>query len=197
MDLLRVIRKHPTFWLSPQGRKITSFEHFLRVIKAYNEADKAKNPTPEIYQLIKSQEWSKVLDRLNNFSEEAQLFISIPSRSGRAIRYTPLHYACEFDPPLHVIQAIAALYPTALARRSIPGGFLPLHLASTYSKPNTISYIFEKFPKAVAAKDELGNLPIHLLCYSPQSTDVIVHQLLSHSPKCIFATNKAGVSNFC
>jgi len=192
MDLLRVIRKHPTFWLSPQGRKVTSFEHFLQIIKEFNEADKTKSPTPKIYELIKLQEWDGVLDRLDDCPEEVQFFISISSRAGRSIRYTPLHYACEFDPPLHVIQTMAALYPTALSRRSIPGGFLPLHLASTYSKPNTISYIFERFPRAIGAKDELGNLPLHLLCYSPQSTDVIVHQLLSHSPNSIFATNKAG-----
>lgn len=188
VDLLRVIRKHPTFWLTPQGRGITSFEHFVEIIEKHNE----NKTIPPLYKLIKERDWNGLLDRLDQFSEEAQFFISISSRSGRSIRYTPLHYACEFDPPLDVIQTLIALYPPALARRSVPGGFLPIHLACTHSSPTSISYIFQKYPKALAAKDELGNLPIHLLCYSPQSTNVIVHELLSHSPSSIFATNKAG-----
>merc|ERR1712157_77615 len=34
MDLLRVLRKHPTFWLNNQGRAITDFQQFLKVIEA-------------------------------------------------------------------------------------------------------------------------------------------------------------------
>merc|ERR1712157_432375 len=115
-----------------------------------------KKNAPKILELIKTKQWTAVLNRLDDFPEEAQFYISLTSRSGRSIRYTPLHYACEFNPPLHVVQTIAALYPSALGRRSIPGGFLPLHLASTYSSPVTIYYLYEKFPKAISVRDELG-----------------------------------------
>merc|ERR1712151_518215 len=120
---------------------------------------------------IKSCDWSSVINELTNIpkdeaSSQLSTFITVLSKTGRIIKYSILHYICEYNPPLNVIKLLLSIYPASLLRKSSPGDLLPMHISSTFCSPTVTMYLLSRAPKTMHCKDELGNLPIHLLCYS-------------------------------
>jgi len=180
--LVRVLRKHPTFWTSTMGRNgpVLDRPHL------------PDNSCTQLTHFVYCQEWSNVLNRLEAFPEEAQEYVLLTSRSGRNSSYTPLHLACELSPPLQVITQLISQYPASLSRKSTPGGQLPLHLACTFraSLP-VVSHLLTCYLKGAQTRDELGNLPIHSACYSGMSA-LVVKEILKSNPKSVWTTNRAG-----
>jgi len=181
-SLVRVLRKHPTFWTSTKGKNGPILD------QSHIPDDSCSQLTHFIYR----QEWSNVLNRLKAYPEEAKEYVSITSRSGRNIKYTPLHLACELSPPPQVIIQLISQCPASISLKSIPGGQLPLHLAcSFHASLPVINHLLSCYSEGAHIRDELGNLPIHSACYSGISA-LVVKKLLKLNPKSVWTTTEAG-----
>jgi hypothetical protein len=144
--------------------------------------------------LIKNQNWTAVLTRIEDSPHEAGEDVSAMTRGGfLATRgLTPLHYACERRPPIDVVSALVAAWPEAITTRLQPGGALPLHVASTWHAPeNSVKLISQAEPAACRIPDDLGNIPLHCAAFSGAAAPV-VDILLRTFSKSVLARNHQG-----
>jgi hypothetical protein len=126
--------------------------------------------------LIRSQNWEAVLQRLQMNPSDAKMVLRVPTRGGFSSMtdFFPLHYACERRPPVKVIEALVKVFPSAVSRRAMPGGALPLHIACTwYAEETSIQALLVADRNSCKTLDELGNLPLHSACFSGTSTAVV------------------------
>jgi ankyrin repeat protein len=120
--------------------------------------------------------------------------LKVPTRGGfsSTTDFFPLHYACERRPPVEVVQKLLKVYSEAATKRAMPGGALPLHIASTwYAQDACIVTLLQADRNSCKTMDELGNLPLHSACFSGTST-VVLENLLRAYPKAVLARNNQG-----
>jgi len=144
--------------------------------------------------LIKNQNWTAVIARIEDCPHEAGEDVSAMTRGGfMATRgLTPLHYACERRPPMEVVSALIAAWPEAISTRLQPGGALPLHVASTWHAPEaSVKIISQAEPAACRIPDDLGNIPLHCSSFSGAAVPV-VDILLRTFSKAVLARNHQG-----
>jgi ankyrin repeat protein len=105
---------------------------------------------------------------------------------------SPLHYACERRPTREVIEKLIEVYPMAVMTRTMPGGFLPLHIACTwYATLDCIQALLAADGSSRLIIDELGNIPLHTACFSGAPVEVIRNLLLGY-PDTVLARNHQG-----
>jgi ankyrin repeat protein len=144
--------------------------------------------------LIQNRRWQTVLTRLASNPLEAEKELLVQTRGGFMSQrgFTPLHYACERQPPVDVISHLLEAHPGAAVKRCLPGGCLPLHIACTwYGSADAVSELLSADPSTAMATDELGNLALHSACFSGAEDQVIV-ALLKANPTSVLTRNNQG-----
>jgi len=88
---------------------------------------------------------------------------------GNKQRVTALHLLCLQRAPQDIVDCMLRISPNSITKRSIPGGYLPLHYA--VKKPRRtklflVGAIANAYPPAVAARASQGGAqtPLHLAC---------------------------------
>jgi len=144
--------------------------------------------------LIKNQNWSAILVRVEENPHEAGENVAAMTRGGFIATggLTPLHYALERRPPIEVVEALIAAWPESVSTRLQPGGALPLHIACTWhAAENVIAAVCRAEPAACRIPDDLGNIPLHCATFSGAQSSV-VELLLGTFPKAVMARNHQG-----
>lgn len=143
--------------------------------------------------LIRNKSWEAAAQRLKTNPTESNLNLKVITRGGftSTLNFTPLHYACERRPPKAFIETLIRLCPEAVAKRTMPGGGLPLHIACTWYAKKDVVDILLTDRNACKTQDELGNLPIHSACFSGTSS-AVVEAILKAYPKAVLARNHQG-----
>mmetsp|Transcript_13320 Transcript_13320/g.31970 ORF Transcript_13320/g.31970 Transcript_13320/m.31970 type:complete len:663 (-) Transcript_13320:312-2300(-) len=216
-SLVRALRKHPSYWTRPaefikeerkKGRQIVDIddmdddtcitEDYIMQSNSRGSPEvirsNAQRRNADLHSLIRDQEWSLVLSKIEANPLDAEEELKVTTRGGFTSTYgfTPLHYACERHPPQEVVEALIAACPSAVAKRTMPGGALPLHIACTWNAPvEVIASLLNADKASCKVQDELGNLPLHSAAFSGISTPV-VERLLRTYPKASLARNHQG-----
>jgi ankyrin repeat protein len=143
----------------------------------------SRNNVP-LSNLIQNRRWSAVVDRIHANPLEPEEDLRVLTRGGFMANtgMTALHYACERDPPLPVVQALIEAHPMAVLTRCMPGGALPLHIACTWHcSPAVVDALVAADPGGCKMRDELGNVALHSACFS--GADAAVVATLLEIPK--------------
>lgn len=103
----------------------------------------------------------------------------------------PLHEACLYAAPFHVIKNLISAYPEGVKKRGFCGR-LPLHYAS-YNKPslNTIKLLLKNYPEGASIIDSDGRLPVHLAVVRNAPKEAIL-LLISAYPRSLHTANNFG-----
>jgi len=214
--LVRALRKHPSYWTRPaelikeerkKGRQPVDIDDMddetcmtedYMIMQSNSrgspEAVRSNPRNADLKSLIQNQEWNAVLAKLETNPMDAEEELKVTTRGGFTSTYafTPLHYACERRPPQKVVEALVAACPSAVAKRAMPGGALPLHIACTWNAPlDAITSLLNADKSTCKVQDELGNLALHSAAFSGGSTPV-VECLLRAYPKAALARNHQG-----
>lgn len=150
--------------------------------------------TQNLSTLIQQSQWEAVLQRLEAHPLEAEEELQVMTRGGflASAGFFPLHYACERQPPVTVVQALIAAQPIAVLTRALPGGGLPLHIAATwYGNEDVIQALVSADAGGCQVTDELGNVPLHSACFSGASVSVL-EILLRTDPEAVLLRNTQG-----
>ena len=150
--------------------------------------------TTNLSTLIQQSQWNAVLERLEAHPLEAEEELQVMTRGGflAASGFYPLHYACERQPPLSVVQALIAAHSIAVLTRTMPGGCLPLHIACTwYGSEEAIQALVSADAGSCQIKDELGNVPLHCACFAGASPSVL-EILIRADPEAVLQRNTQG-----
>jgi hypothetical protein len=153
----------------------------------------SRNNVP-LSNLIQNRRWSAVVDRIHANPLEPEEDLRVLTRGGFMANtgMTALHYACERDPPLPVVQALIEAHPMAVLTRCMPGGALPLHIACTWHcSPAVVDALVAADPGGCKMRDELGNVALHSACFSGADAAVVA-TLLETDPKAVVARNHQG-----
>ncbi|KAL7571736.1 hypothetical protein ACA910_002835 [Epithemia clementina (nom. ined.)] len=152
------------------------------------------DPDIPLAKLIQHEHWDAVLLRLQINPLQAELELEVATRGGfmAAAGFTPLHYACERQPPLEVVQALIAAHPVGVLTRTMPGGALPLHIACTwYASTQVVQALLCADQGACQVTDELGNVALHSACFSGIDLEV-VEALTTADPQAVLCRNHQG-----
>jgi len=220
-ELIRILRKHPSYWNKPavqlslpklltHVRQLTDSTASLSEVSDIAEdlADETSDTSTsccelddpvcvlassaELTILIRSKSWLAVIKRIELFPEESKEMLNVASRSGRTMRFSPLHYVMEHSPSFEAVEAIVEANSDSLSLASTPGKQLPIHVACAWGAAHkVVVYILEGCPDGSHARDEVGNLPLHLACYSGSSKEVI-ETLIYTNRKSVWVTNGTG-----
>lgn len=150
--------------------------------------------TQNLSILIQHSQWDAVLQRLEAHPLEAEEELQVMTRGGflASSGFYPLHYACERQPPVAVVEALIAAHPIAVLTRALPGGCLPLHVACTwFGSDEVIQTLVSADGGACQVKDELGNVPLHSACFSGCSTKAL-ETLIRADPEAVLQRNTQG-----
>lgn len=91
-----------------------------------------------------------------------------------------------------MVEALIAACPSAVAKRAMPGGALPIHVACTWHAPvSVVNILLSADRSSCKVQDELGNLALHSAAFSGTST-AVVERLLRAYPKATLARNHQG-----
>ena len=150
--------------------------------------------TQNLATLIQHSHWDAVLERLEAHPLEAEEELQVMTRGGflASSGFFPLHYACERQPPVAVVQALIAAHPIAVLTRTMPGGCLPIHIACTwYASDEAIQALVSADSGSCQVKDELGNMPLHCACFSGASK-AAMEILIRADPEAVLQRNSQG-----
>lgn len=150
--------------------------------------------TQNLSTLIQQSQWDAVLQRLEAHPLEAEEELQVMTRGGflASSGFYPLHYACERQPPVAVVQALVAAHPIAVLTRTLPGGCLPLHIACTwYASDEAIQELVSADAGSCQVRDELGNVPLHCACFSGASPNAL-EILIRADPEAVLQRNTQG-----
>ena len=153
-----------------------------------------EDPDIPLSKLIQHEQWDAVLLRLEINPLQAELELEVTTRGGfmASAGFTPLHYACERQPPLEVVQALIAAHPVGVLTRTMPGGALPLHIACTwYASSDVVQALLTADQGACHVTDELGNVALHSACFSGTEL-AIVEALTTADPQTVMCRNHQG-----
>lgn len=152
------------------------------------------DPDIPLSKLIQHAQWDAVLLRLAVNPLQAELELEVTTRGGfmASAGFTPLHYACERQPPIQVIESLIGAHPVGVLTRTMPGGALPLHIACTwYASTQVVQALLTADQGACKVTDELGNVALHSACFSGADLD-IVEVLTTADPQTVLCRNHQG-----
>lgn len=120
-----------------------------------------KFPIHKIFYLIYKSKWKQVKRRIL-FDKSIAAKCSGRCKSNCNATHSILHYACQFRPPLDVINALFTAYPDGAFERDCKNR-LVLHIACKHvCRPEVIEYLLQKNPKAASQDDVKGRTPLIL-----------------------------------
>lgn len=144
--------------------------------------------------LIEQHQWNSVVARVRQDPLEAEQELQVMTRGGfqSSTGMSPLHYACERNPPVKVVRQLVECFPFATLTRAMPGGCLPLHIACTWGcSYEVVKALLTADSGSVRVKDELGNVPLHSACFSGAECRVI-EALIQADGKSVLSRNHQG-----
>ena len=174
-----------------------------RIVSGMKKGD-ASNKSPKqaivhdvsltLEQLIQNRQWQAVMDRIHTHVLEPEKELIVVTRGGfmASTGMTALHYTCERNPPVAVVEALIEAYPVAVLTRCMPGGCLPLHVACTWHcSPGVVDALLVADQGGCKIQDELGNVALHSATFSGADA-AIVAALLETDPSTVVARNHQG-----
>ena len=152
---------------------------------------------PTLFYLVKNRSWDEVVRRCKTHPHEISVQDSITGN-------TPLHVACQLDPPPHIVKC---LFPTHDSFKPNLLGATPLHIAATHrcsaeslqlliavaSTANNVDEDGTMHPTATLTY--LGRAPIHSACMSFRGLDLEAFSVLLEST--LKHGNRMRCSNTC
>lgn len=124
----------------------------------------------KLTELIVTEQWTDVLERLETHPKEAEMWDN---------GILPIHCACRRPKvPVQVVESLIKAYHLSLGQKSQPLGLLPLHCAlESVSSTNilVVQTLLEKYRKAAMIRDEHERMPLHFHLWSctKPSLDVV------------------------
>jgi len=116
---------------------------------------------PQLYILIQSKVWSKVISRVITNPEEAQTWVIRKDEDGNILwRHLPLHECLKLDPPFTVVEALMTGYMDAILCCDYQG-LLPIQQAvDSGCNEGVINSLVEALenPDGICLKDKAGNV---------------------------------------
>lgn len=152
------------------------------------------NPDIPLSKLIQNSQWEVVLSRIEANPIQAEIELEVATRGGfvASSGFTPLHFACERQPPIEVVNALIAFHPVGVLTRTMPGGALPLHIACTWhASTEVVQALLSADQGACQVTDELGNIALHSACFSGAELGV-VEALTDADPQTVLFRNHQG-----
>jgi hypothetical protein len=126
----------------------------------------ASKPT-RLFLFLEQRDWNEALACLQKSPHQVTVWVRRqPSSSVVIWKMLPLHAAVAFGAPLHLIEKLVTIHPTAL-RKPDHDGKLPLHYAAIFSnrdQKDVMSYMLKKYPESIWNKDACGRTAIEFSC---------------------------------
>jgi len=156
--------------------------------EAFWAAKDIRDPSvSQVSLLICQKKWDEMLQRLQQYPEEATIWTVHEEK-----RMLPIHYACKFRAPANVIKELAEVHPYGLSLTCEENNTTALHLACEHSCPlEAIWILLDGHTDAASQKDALDLLPLHLACAQGASLKV-VEALLRVYPAAVTQTDAKG-----
>jgi hypothetical protein len=124
------------------------------------------NPQSLLFLYISSASWNDAIRRAQSHPQEV-LYIDDNGN-------TPLHRACQLDPPVEVLQVLQ----DAVTQTNHLGA-TPLHIAASHRcNARTLAELIDLYPGALSQCSRMGRTPIHYACMSYRGLDLIAFQVL-------------------
>jgi len=137
--------------------------------------------------LICQQKWDRIAERIEKYPEEVTVWTLYKGK-----RMLPIHYACKYHAPDHIISELADLHPYGLSLTCQEYDMSALHLACEHGCPvAVIRTLLDGHADAASHKDELGLLPLHLACAHGACFQVI-EALVKVYPDAVSAVDLKG-----
>lgn len=162
------------------------------------ECDYDQAPTP-LYQAIEARRWDQVHAVLDQFAarmNQSTTFSGCMAAVVPSAATPPLNAA---HPTTTTTATHPEISPAAIwVIRKEPNGrlrwrLLPIHAAIIFQAPYTvIESLVQQYPAGVAAKDDQGMLPLHLVLRNQPINWCIVEELLTAHPTAIFVRDRKG-----
>lgn len=117
-----------------------------------------------IFQLISSHKWRKVLKFVSEHKERISENHCICVDEVCQLEQNILHYACRFHPPLNIIQCLHQFNPKVIRREDCKGNYA-LHVACAHGcSPSVIQYLVKQYPLAAGKINTEDQNPFLLAC---------------------------------
>lgn len=113
----------------------------------------------ELYRLVLSRDWDRVLRHLGEYPEEARFLDDFG--------LSPLHRACFRDAPLAVVAALIQAFPEAthMQDQCQFSGLTPLHAACHYCSTAVVRCLLQSNPSAIHRLSTKGHTPLQCTCH--------------------------------
>ena len=124
------------------------------------------NPRSILFLHVKASNWNSVILRAKSHPIEILMF----DDNGN----TPLHVACQLDPPIGVLISLK----DAVAHTN-SWGATPLHIAVSHRcNVQALNKLIDYFPGALCRLSRMHRTPIHYACMSYRGLDLVAFQVL-------------------
>lgn len=132
--------------------------------------DEGGNDNLELLKFIKQRFWHRVANLCQKRLREQEDGIEGPSTSCGSDSY-PLHLACEYNPPVHVLRLLIQCFPSALTQRV--DGCVPLQVAAQQQVSLAIwTELVQAAPSVVTiVEEETGQTVLDMLLDARVQTD--------------------------
>ena len=124
------------------------------------------NPKSILFLYVKSFRWNSVIQRSKSHPQEILMF----DDNGN----TPLHIACQLDPPIEVLISLKDAVSQANS-----WGATPLHIAASHRcNAQALKKLIDFYPGALSRLSKMHRTPIHYACMSYRGLDLVAFQVL-------------------
>jgi hypothetical protein len=115
-------------------------------------------PCSDLYDLVLDLDWDRVIQHCSDHPQDARF------QEGDGLE-TPLYLACQWRPPLPVIQALIQANPEALQWTSREFRDLPLHMICRYDTTSTalLQEFTTRYPAGAVHATKYGKTPLQVL----------------------------------
>lgn len=124
------------------------------------------NPRSLLFLSVTSADWDETIRRAQSHPQE----VLMVDDNGN----TPLHRACQLDPPVDVVRALqeAATQTNAM-------GATPLHVAASHRcNASALQALIDYYKGGLSQQSRMGRTPIHYACTSYRGLDLVAFQTL-------------------
>ena len=140
----------------------------------HSTLDNIDCPTP-IFLYLHQGDWAEALNRINQFPDEASIYIWKKLRGYLLWRLLPLHASIVLSAPSYLVLEIMNAYPLACRTRDMNGD-LPIHLAASTidSHPQgerIFNHLMRAFPDSIGIEDGNGRTSIEIAKLNGKTID--------------------------
>jgi Ankyrin repeats (3 copies) len=166
-QLLTDLRGNPIYQSNGSWRRGTTvWRNPYAVLGGDVQSNPQYNPRSLLFLHVTSSDWNAVIRRAQSHPQEVLMVDDNLN--------TPLHRACQLDPPVEVVTALQD------AATQINGlGATPLHIAASHRcNGRALQAIIDLYKGALSHQSRMGRTPIHYACMSYRGLDLVAFQTL-------------------